>query len=188
MSSPNAPHRSIVDKGVYTSITAVLHSIAEHSSTHGHRIVKLRSSNYRHGIATRYDLACHLRPMSQGNRSGAATAGPKCPFRAKAVREVQLGNKWRLTVQNPCHVHETDLANSHDHESDTPSFTYFPSRGTDEHLSAIVTEKSSQVDGRIRQLEDRVNCLEALVVSLRKRKRCLAHESSANDFNLSTSQ
>ncbi|KAK3989458.1 hypothetical protein QBC44DRAFT_241435 [Cladorrhinum sp. PSN332] len=95
--------------GIFASFEELLASVQRHAKEQGYNIVKLRASNYRDGKPTRYDLVCDrggVKYNSTAKKRNPSTRKVDCPWRAKAVCEVNLGNKWRFGVQEHRHNHE----------------------------------------------------------------------------------
>jgi hypothetical protein len=96
-------------EGIYRSFDDLMNSVQRVAKDQGYGIVKLRASNYREGKPTRYDLVCDrggVKYNSTAKKRNPSTRKIDCPFRAKAVCEVQLGNQWRFAVQELRHNHE----------------------------------------------------------------------------------
>ncbi|KAK4226092.1 hypothetical protein QBC38DRAFT_444967 [Podospora fimiseda] len=95
--------------GIFGSFEELLTSVQRHAKEQGYNIVKLRASNYREGKPTRYDLVCDrggVKYNSTAKKRNPSTRKVDCPWRAKAVCEVNLGNRWRFGVQEHRHNHE----------------------------------------------------------------------------------
>lgn len=95
--------------GIFASFDELLASVQRHAKEQGYNIVKLRASNYRDGKPTRYDLVCDrggVKYNSTAKKRNPSTRKVDCPWRAKAVCEVNLGNRWRFAVQEHRHNHE----------------------------------------------------------------------------------
>jgi len=96
-------------EGIYRSFEDLLTTVQRVAKDNGYGVVKLRASNYREGKPTRYDLVCDrggVKYSSTAKKRNPTTRKVDCPFRAKAVCEVQLGNQWRFAVQDGRHNHE----------------------------------------------------------------------------------
>lgn len=94
---------------IFKTFEDLLASVQKHAKDQGYGIVKLRASNYRDQKPTRYDLVCDrggVKYSSTAKKRNPSTRKVDCPFRAKAVCEVQLGNQWRFAVQEHRHNHE----------------------------------------------------------------------------------
>ncbi len=89
-------------EGIYRSFEDLLSAVQRVAKDNGYGVVKLRASNYRDGKPTRYDLVCDrggVKYSSTAKKRNPSTRKIDCPFRAKAVCEVQLQNQWRFAVQ-----------------------------------------------------------------------------------------
>jgi hypothetical protein len=96
-------------EGIFRTFDDLLSSVQRAAKDQGYGIVKLRASNYRDGKPTRYDLVCDrggVKYNSTAKKRNPSTRKIDCPWRAKAVCEVQLGNQWRFAVQESRHNHE----------------------------------------------------------------------------------
>jgi hypothetical protein len=96
-------------EGIFRTFEDLLSSVQRWAKDHGYGIVKLRASNYRDGKPTRYDLVCDrggVKYNSTAKKRTPSTRKVDCPWRAKAVCEVQLGHQWRFAVQEPRHNHD----------------------------------------------------------------------------------
>jgi hypothetical protein len=96
-------------EGIYRKFEDLLASVQKSAKDQGYGIVKLRASNYREGKPTRYDLVCDrggVKYTSTAKKRTPTTRKIDCPWRAKAVCEVNLGNQWRFAVQESRHNHE----------------------------------------------------------------------------------
>lgn len=94
---------------VYNTFEDLLSSVQKVAKDQGYSIVKLRASNYRDNKPTRYDLVCDrggVKYISSAKKRTPNTRKIDCPWRAKAVCEVQLGMHWRFQVQEPRHNHD----------------------------------------------------------------------------------
>lgn len=109
MSSPPVPSLLPPPEGIFRSFEDLMASVQRVAKDQGYGIVKLRASNYREGKPTRFDLVCDrggVKYSSTAKKRNPSTRKIDCPFRAKAVCEVQLGNQWRFAVQETRHNHE----------------------------------------------------------------------------------
>ena len=110
-------------EGIYRTFEDLLEAVQKAAKDQGYGIVKLRASNYRDGKATRYDLVCDrggVKYNSTAKKRNPSTRKIDCPFRAKAVCEVQLSNQWRFVVQEPRHNHEARVGASVPGQENTP--------------------------------------------------------------------
>ncbi|KAF4962293.1 hypothetical protein FSARC_9624 [Fusarium sarcochroum] len=120
---PDTPSPSLLmppTEGKFKTFDDLITTVQCTAKEQGYGIVKLRASNYRNGKPTRYDLVCDrggVKYKSTARKRSPSTRKVDCPFRAKAVCEVQLGNQWRFTVQEQRHNHEPRVpADSHGQE------------------------------------------------------------------------
>jgi hypothetical protein len=110
-------------EGIYRTFEDLLEAVQKSAKDQGYGIVKLRASNYRDGRATRYDLVCDrggVKYNSTAKKRNPSTRKIDCPFRAKAVCEVQLNNQWRFVVQEARHNHEARVGASIPGQENTP--------------------------------------------------------------------
>jgi hypothetical protein len=107
-------HQMQVPQGaIYETFEDLLKTVQAAAKEQGFGIVKLRASNYRNNKATRYDLVCDrggVKYNSTAKKRNPSTRKIDCPWKAKAVCEVQLNNQWRFSVQEAHHNHEPRLA------------------------------------------------------------------------------
>ncbi|KAJ9134499.1 Gln/Pro-rich protein [Pleurostoma richardsiae] len=104
-----APNLAPPPEGIYRSFDELLNAVQKVAKDQGYGVVKLRSSNYREGKPTRFDLVCDrggVKYNSTAKKRNPTTRKVDCPWRGKAVCEVQLGNQWRFVVQEGRHNHE----------------------------------------------------------------------------------
>lgn len=110
-------------EGIYRSFDDLLSSVQRTAKEQGYSIVKLRASNYRDGKPTRYDLVCDrggVKYSSTAKKRNPSTRKVDCPWRAKAVCEVNLGHQWRFAVQEARHNHEARVAAAVPGQENTP--------------------------------------------------------------------
>ncbi|KAL1878826.1 hypothetical protein VTK73DRAFT_7479 [Phialemonium thermophilum] len=106
------PNLAPPPEGIYRSFDDLLTAVQRVAKDQGYGVVKLRASNYRDGKPTRYDLVCDrggVKYNSTAKKRNPSTRKVDCPWRAKAVCEVQLNNQWRFAVQEARHNHEPRL-------------------------------------------------------------------------------
>lgn len=104
-----APALAPPPEGIYRTFEDLLTAVQRVAKDQGYGVVKLRSSNYREGKPTRFDLVCDrggVKYSSTAKKRNPSTRKVDCPWRGKAVCEVQLGNQWRFVVQEARHNHE----------------------------------------------------------------------------------
>lgn len=122
---PNSPPPALLPppEGIYRTFEDLLSSVQRVAKDQGYGVVKLRASNYRDGKPTRYDLVCDrggVKYSSTAKKRNPSTRKVDCPWRAKAVCEVQLGNQWRFAVQESRHNHEPRIATAPPGQENTP--------------------------------------------------------------------
>lgn len=149
-------------EGIYRTFEELLTQIQATAKEQGYGIVKLRASNYREGKATRYDLVCDrggVKYNSTAKKRNPSTRKVDCPWRAKAVCEVQLGNHWRFQVQDSRHNHEPRIQTSAPGVEQTPanqvlrSITNKLDRVSHE-LTNTLNRMESKLDGFGKRLDD----------------------------------
>jgi hypothetical protein len=110
-------------EGIYRTFDDLLSQVQRSAKEQGYSIVKLRASNYRDGKPTRYDLVCDrggVKYNSTAKKRNPSTRKVDCPWRAKAVCEVNLGNQWRFAVQEARHNHEARVPAAVPGQENTP--------------------------------------------------------------------
>ncbi|KAL2891450.1 hypothetical protein HOO65_010808 [Ceratocystis lukuohia] len=151
-------------EGIYRSFEDLLSSVQRIAKDQGYGVVKLRASNYRDGRPTRYDLVCDrggVKYNSTAKKRNPSTRKIDCPWRAKAVCEVQLGNQWRFAVQEPRHNHEPRVPTVPPGQENTPlaqsmrSFTNKLDRITHDLSQGLV-----RMESRLDQIEKRLEGIE----------------------------
>lgn len=155
-------------EGIYRSFDDLLSSVQRTAKEQGYSIVKLRASNYRDGKPTRYDLVCDrggVKYSSTAKKRNPSTRKVYCPWRAKAVCEVNLGHQWRFAVQEARHNHEARVAAAVPGQENTPvaqslrSITNKVDRVAHE-LSQGFTRLESSITARLDNIEKRLEALE----------------------------
>ncbi|KKA26185.1 hypothetical protein TD95_000112 [Thielaviopsis punctulata] len=151
-------------EGIYRSFEDLLSSVQRIAKDQGYGVVKLRASNYRDGRPTRYDLVCDrggVKYNSTAKKRNPSTRKIDCPWRAKAVCEVQLGNQWRFAVQEPRHNHEPRVPTLPPGQENSPlaqslrSFTNKLDRITHD-----LTQGLMRIESRLDQIEKRLDGVE----------------------------
>ncbi|SPQ26092.1 66e95fbc-ff91-4f8d-aa97-3cf2b55d50cf [Thermothielavioides terrestris] len=121
--SPASQQQPPPPEGIYRSFEDLLASVQRTAKEQGYSIVKLRASNYREGKPTRYDLVCDrggVKYSSTAKKRNPSTRKVDCPWRAKAVCEVNLGHQWRFAVQEARHNHEARIPAAVPGQENTP--------------------------------------------------------------------
>lgn len=141
-------------------------SVQQAAKGQGYGIVKLRASNYRDGKPTRYDLVCDrggVKYNSTAKKRIPSTRKVDCPFRAKAVCEVQLGNQWRFALQETRHNHEARIA------SGTPGTEGAPLTASMRTLANKLDRLSHDMATGIMRIEQRLDHIEKRMENLEGR-------------------
>ncbi|KFA64568.1 hypothetical protein S40285_04583 [Stachybotrys chlorohalonatus IBT 40285] len=154
-------------EGIFRSFDDLVASVQRVAKEQGYGIVKLRASNYREGKPTRYDLVCDrggVKYNSTAKKRNPSTRKIDCPFRAKAVCEVQLGNQWRFHVQEPTHNHEPRIpsggAGGQDN-TNTPLATSLRSMGNKiDRIGHDLAQAMLRIEQRLDLLDKRMESLE----------------------------
>src|SRR5437667_136915 len=99
------------DGQVFNTFEECITAIQAHCKSEGYAVVIERGSNPRDNEYTRYDLACDRGRNKQtvrsvGIRPNAGSIKNECPFRAKVVKRVLLGDQWQYETREPSHNHE----------------------------------------------------------------------------------
>jgi hypothetical protein len=161
-------------EGIYRSFEDLLATVQRHAKDQGYGVVKLRASNYRDGKPTRYDLVCDrggVKYNSTAKKRNPSTRKVDCPWRAKAVCEVQLNNQWRFAVQDARHNHEARVPAAPPGQENTPlaqsirSLTHKLDRiGHDVAQGfARIESHLDSMDKRLTDIEQRVNTVDAKI-------------------------
>ncbi|KAK6843809.1 hypothetical protein PG987_004669 [Apiospora arundinis] len=110
-------------EGIYRTFEDLLTNVQRVAKDQGYGVVKLRASNYRDGKPTRYDLVCDrggVKYNSTAKKRNPSTRKVDCPWRAKAVCEVNLNNQWRFAMQEHRHNHEARVPAAPPGQENTP--------------------------------------------------------------------
>jgi hypothetical protein len=162
---PKSPANKLAPppEGIYGSFEDLLNAAQQVAKDQGYGIVKLRASNYRDGKPTRYDLVCDrggVKYNSTAKKRNPSTRKIDCPWRAKAVCEVNLGNQWRFAVQESRHNHEARMPAAAPGQENAPmaqsirSLTHKVDR-----LAHDVVSGFDQMNTRMSQIEKRLDSL-----------------------------
>ncbi|KAK4447043.1 hypothetical protein QBC34DRAFT_440311 [Podospora aff. communis PSN243] len=155
-------------EGIYRTFEELLGSVQKVAKDQGYGVVKLRASNYREGKPTRYDLVCDrggVKYNSTAKKRNPSTRKVDCPWRAKAVCEVNLGNQWRFAVQESRHNHEARVAAAVPGQESTPIAQSIRSIGNKiDRMSHDMTTNFNQLSAtfssRLESIEKRLDALE----------------------------
>ncbi|TPX14809.1 uncharacterized protein E0L32_005204 [Thyridium curvatum] len=154
-------------EGVFGTFDDLLNTVQRAAKDSGYGVVKLRASNYRDGKATRYDLVCDrggVKYSSTAKKRTPSTRKVDCPFRAKAVCEVQLGNKWRFVVQDGRHNHEARVPAAAPGQENTPLAQSLRSLTNKiDRMSHDMSQGFEKLDNRFGNLEKRMDALDAVM-------------------------
>ncbi|KAK6949807.1 hypothetical protein Daesc_008128 [Daldinia eschscholtzii] len=167
-------------EGIFPSFEDLIGSIQRVAKDQGFGIVKLRASNYRDHKPTRYDLVCDrggVKYNSTAKKRNPSTRKVDCPWRAKAVCEVQLGNQWRFQVQCDQHNHEPRVHSSNPGQENTPtaqsirSLTNKMDRMSHEMTQAFdrIEQRLDGIEKRLETMESRMGAVEARMSSMETR-------------------
>ncbi|KAI1188313.1 hypothetical protein F5B17DRAFT_395891 [Nemania serpens] len=167
-------------EGIYRSFEDLLSAVQRVAKDQGYGVVKLRASNYRDGKPTRYDLVCDrggVKYNSTAKKRNPSTRKVDCPWRAKAVCEVQLNNQWRFAVQDPRHNHEARVPAAPPGQESTPmaqslrSLTNKLDRISHEIAQGFsgVTQRLESVEKRLEAMEARMGTMEARMAGIESR-------------------
>lgn len=152
-------------EGIFRSFEDLMASVQRVAKDQGYGIVKLRASNYRDGKPTRYDLVCDrggVKYNSTAKKRNPSTRKIDCPFRAKAVCEVQLGNQWRFALQEARHNHEPRAPNGNAPVEGAPMATSIRSfTNKIDRLSHDMMNGLLRIEQRLDNIEKRMENLEA---------------------------
>ncbi|KAI1093243.1 hypothetical protein F5B19DRAFT_156157 [Rostrohypoxylon terebratum] len=157
-----APPGSLLSppEAIYASFDELIGSIQRVAKEQGYGIVKLRASNYRDSKPTRYDLVCDrggVKYNSTAKKRNPSTRKVDCPWRAKAVSEVSIDNRWRFSVQNDKHNHEPRL------QSGTPGQDTTPTAQSIRTLTNKLDRMNHDLVQTMQRLEEHLNRIEKKV-------------------------
>ncbi|OAA41042.1 Transcription factor, FAR1-related protein [Metarhizium rileyi] len=164
---PNTPPPALLPppEGIFRSFDDLMASVQRVAKDQGYGIVKLRASNYRDGKPTRYDLVCDrggVKYNSTAKKRNPSTRKIDCPFRAKAVCEVQLGNQWRFALQEPRHNHEPRVPSGTPGQENAPLATTIRSFTNKlDRLSHDMAQGFMRIEQRLENIEKRMDNMEA---------------------------
>lgn len=164
---PNTPPPALLPppEGIFRTFDDLMASVQRVAKDQGYGIVKLRASNYRDGKPTRYDLVCDrggVKYNSTAKKRNPSTRKIDCPFRAKAVCEVQLGNQWRFALQEPRHNHEPRVPSGTPGQENAPLATSIRSFTNKlDRLSHDMAQGLMRIEQRLDNIEKRMENIEA---------------------------
>lgn len=164
---PNTPPPALLPppEGIFRTFEDLMASVQRVAKDQGYGIVKLRASNYRDGKPTRYDLVCDrggVKYNSTAKKRNPSTRKIDCPFRAKAVCEVQLGNQWRFAIQEGRHNHEPRAPSGTPGQENAPLATSIRSFTNKlDRLNHDMAQGLMRIEQRLDNIEKRMDSLEA---------------------------
>ncbi|KAJ2894382.1 hypothetical protein MKZ38_007695 [Zalerion maritima] len=154
-------------EGIYRSFDELLRAVQQMAKDQGYGVVKLRASNYRDGKPTRYDLVCDrggVKYSSTAKKRNPSTRKVDCPWRAKAVCEVQLGNQWRFQVQDQRHNHEPRIQAAMPGVEQTPTSQYLRTICNKlDRMNHDLSESISRMGTQMEAFDKRIESIEATV-------------------------
>ena len=152
-------------EGIYRTFEDLLTAVQRVAKDQGYGVVKLRASNYRDGKPTRYDLVCDrggVKYNSTAKKRNPSTRKVDCPWRAKAVCEVQLGNQWRFAVQDARHNHEARVPTAPPGQENTPIAQSIRSLTNKmDRMSHDLTQGLGRIESHLEGMEKRLEAMEA---------------------------
>jgi hypothetical protein len=165
MPSTPPPNMMAPAEGIFRSFEDLMTSVQRVAKEQGYGIVKLRASNYRDSKPTRYDLVCDrggVKYTSTAKKRNPSTRKIDCPFRAKAVCEVQLGGQWRFAVQEARHNHEARMLSSTPTQEATPINSNLRSLTHKvERLSHDLSSSMEYIKHTLERIEKRLDDIDA---------------------------
>ncbi|OTA62072.1 hypothetical protein K449DRAFT_414700 [Hypoxylon sp. EC38] len=160
-------------EGIFPSFDSLIGSIQQVAKDQGFGIVKLRASNYRDHKPTRYDLVCDrggVKYNSTAKKRNPSTRKVDCPWRAKAVCEVQLGNQWRFQVQNDQHNHEPRVLSGNPSQDNTPTVQSIRSLTNKmDRMSHDMTQAFDRIEQRLDSIEKRLEAMDSRIGTVEAR-------------------
>jgi hypothetical protein len=175
--TPPPPALLAPPEGIYRTFEDLMASVQRVAKDQGYGIVKLRASNYRDGKPTRYDLVCDrggVKYNSTAKKRNPSTRKIDCPFRAKAVCEVQLGNQWRFAVQELRHNHDSRVPTGTPGQENAPLATSIQSFTNKlDRLSHDMAQGLLRIEQRLDHIEKRMENLDARAGSYEPRFQAL---------------
>ena len=168
-------------EGIYRTFEELLRAVQQSAKAQGYSVVKLRSSNYRDGKATRYDLVCDrggVKYNSTAKKRNPSTRKVDCPWRGKAVCEVQLNNQWRFQVQDARHNHEPRIQTAVAGVEQAPTSQYLRTISNKiDRVGHDLTQMLSRIDNRLEGMEKRLLDIETRVGSVDARVNAIESQS-----------
>ncbi|RYO74489.1 hypothetical protein DL766_000477 [Monosporascus sp. MC13-8B] len=160
-------------EGIYRTFEDLLTAVQRVAKDQGYGVVKLRASNYRDGKPTRYDLVCDrggVKYNSTAKKRNPSTRKVDCPWRAKAVCEVQLQNQWRFAVQDARHNHEARVPAAPPGQENTPIAQSIRSLTNKmDRMSHELSQGFGRIETRLEGIEKRLEAMEARINTVEAR-------------------
>ncbi|OTB04788.1 hypothetical protein M426DRAFT_147671 [Hypoxylon sp. CI-4A] len=160
-------------EGIFPSFEDLIGTIQRVAKDQGFGIVKLRASNYRDHKPTRYDLVCDrggVKYNSTAKKRNPSTRKVDCPWRAKAVCEVQLGNQWRFQVQCDQHNHEPRINSGNPAQENTPTAQSIRTLTNKmDRMSHEMTQAFDRIEHRLDGIEKRLDAVENRISNIETR-------------------
>ncbi|KAI1105679.1 hypothetical protein F4804DRAFT_303689 [Jackrogersella minutella] len=157
-------------EAIFATFEELIGSIQRVAKDQGFGIVKLRASNYRDHKPTRYDLVCDrggVKYNSTAKKRNPSTRKVDCPWRAKAVCEVQLQNQWRFQVQCDQHNHEPRVQSGNPGQENTPTAQSIRSLTNKmDRMSHEIVQAFDRLDQRLDNIEKRLDGMDSRIGSV----------------------
>ncbi|KAI1444981.1 hypothetical protein F5Y02DRAFT_418537 [Annulohypoxylon stygium] len=172
-------------EAIYPSFDELIGSIQRVAKEQGYGIVKLRASNYRDHKPTRYDLVCDrggVKYNSTAKKRNPSTRKVDCPWRAKAVCEVQLGNQWRFQVQCDQHNHEPRVPNGTPGQDTTPAAQSIRALTNKlERMNHDLAQTMERLEAHLNRIEKKVDDMDAHLHAVDNRLASLESRGAGMD-------
>jgi hypothetical protein len=172
-------------EGIYRTFEDLLTAVQRVAKDQGYGVVKLRASNYRDGKPTRYDLVCDrggVKYNSTAKKRNPSTRKVDCPWRAKAVCEVSLGNQWRFAVQDSRHNHEARVPAAAPGQENTPLAQSLRSLTNKlDRMSHDMTQGFGRLEQRMENMEKRLMNVEQRMENMDARMSAMESRESGMD-------
>ncbi|KAK7952687.1 uncharacterized protein PG986_008415 [Apiospora aurea] len=160
-------------EGIYRTFEDLLTNVQRVAKDQGYGVVKLRASNYRDGKPTRYDLVCDrggVKYNSTAKKRNPSTRKVDCPWRAKAVCEVNLNNQWRFAMQEHRHNHEARVPAAPPGQENTPIAQSIRSLTNKlDRIGHDLNQGFNRMEQRIDGIEKRLVDMEQRMISMEAR-------------------
>lgn len=187
MPTSPAPALAPPPEGIYRSFEDLLTAVQRVAKDQGYGVVKLRSSNYREGKPTRFDLVCDrggVKYSSTAKKRNPSTRKVDCPWRGKAVCEVQLGNQWRFVVQEARHNHEPRVPTAPPGQENTPVAQSIRSLTNKiDRMTHEMTQGFTRLESRLESMEKRIESFEQSQQSQLSQQNQQTQQNQQNHHN-----